>query len=165
LLVLPINVSEVIMSTTGGISNMRAASVPKVASGASPTISAQQKISNLFQQIDSSGSGRITKAQFEQAFSKLNLPSSVKSIGLEAAFSKLDPSGTGVVSKKDFILGMQSIIASKNSQTQKSLPAEAKAIPLAKSTPSNVVAPINAPNKTPSSPAAGAIGNTINISA
>jgi Ca2+-binding EF-hand superfamily protein len=152
------------MSTTSGISNMRAASVPKVASGASPSISAQQKISSLFQQIDSSGSGRITKAQFEQAFNKLNLPASVKGIGLDAAFSKLDPSGSGVVSKQNFILGMQSMMAPKNSQTQKALPVEAKGTPVTKLAASNAEAS-RAPAKIPFPPAGGAIGNTINISA
>jgi hypothetical protein len=140
------------MSTTGGISNMRAASVPKVASGASPTVSAQQKISNLFPADRfKSGTGRITKAQFEQAFSKLNLPASVKGIGLEAAFSKLDPSGTGVVSKKDFIQGMQSMMASKNSHPQKyCFRPKPRQHRLAKTTPSNVLwHQVNAPNKTP----------------
>jgi hypothetical protein len=143
---------------------MRAASMPKVASSSSPTVSPQQKISNLFQQIDSNGTGRITKAQFEQAFSKLNLPASVKGIGLEAAFSKLDPSGTGVVSKKDFIQGMQSLMAQKNSHPQNTAPVEVKSTPAAKTTTSSAMTP-SAPNKMPAPSVGGMIGNTINISA
>ena len=160
----PKNVSEVIMSTTNGISNMRAASIPKVAPVASPGVTSQQKISNLFQQIDSSGTGRITKAQFEQAFSKLNLPASVKGLGLEAAFSKLDPSGTGVVSKKDFIAGMESLMKQKGIQPQKQITAETKSTPATNATATNAALP-GAPGKMPPPPAGGAIGNTINISA
>ena len=152
------------MSTTNGISNMRAASMPKVAAVASSGATSQQKISGLFQQIDSSGTGRITKALFEQAFSKLNLPASVKGMGLEAAYKKLDPSGTGVVSKKDFIAGMESLIKQKNTQPQKPISAEVKATPAANAAVGSMATP-GAPGKMPPPSAGGAIGNTINISA
>ena len=69
-----------------------------------------QKMANLFQQIDTSGSGTITKAQFEQAFQTMNPPGSIKSLGADAVFSKLDPNGTGSVSKQDFVNGMSSMM-------------------------------------------------------
>ena len=143
---------------------MRAASMPKVAAVASPSATSQQKIANLFQQIDSSGTGHITKSQFEQAFSKLNLPASVKGVGLEAAYKKLDPSGTGVVSKKDFIAGLESLIKQKGIQPQKATLGEAKATPSTKAAESSVATPV-VPAKMPPPPAGGPIGNTINITA
>ena len=152
------------MSTTNGISNMRAASMPKVAAVASPNAASQQKIASLFQQIDSSGTGRITKSQFEQAFSKLNLPASVKGMGLEAAYKKLDPSGTGVVTKKDFIAGMETLIKQKNVQPAKQISVEAKAAPTTNTAASSAATP-GAPGKMPPPSSGGTIGNTINISA
>ena len=144
---------------------MRAASMPKVASGGSSPVSPQQKISNLFQQIDSSGTGRITKAQFEQAFNKLNLPASVKDIGPEAAFSKLDPSGSGALSKQDFIKGMSSLMAQKSVPPHKDAAMEVKAAPAAPKAPVNSIAAPSPSNNLPPPPAGGPIGNTINISA
>ncbi len=68
-----------------------------------------QKMANLFQQIDTSGSGSITKAQFEQAFQTMNPPPALKAEGADAVFAKLDPNGTGNVSKQDFVKGMTSM--------------------------------------------------------
>ncbi len=151
------------MSTTNGISSMRAASMPK-ASGASAPVSPQQKMSNLFQQIDSSGTGRITKAQFEQAFNKLNLPPAVKAIGPDAAFSKLDSSGSGVVSKRDFVQGMEALVTQNAAQPRKEAATEAKPT-AAPSAPLGNVAKPNPPVNMPAPTAGGAIGNTINITA
>jgi Ca2+-binding EF-hand superfamily protein len=151
------------MSTTSGISNMRAASMPKVTSTGTAE-SPHKKISNLFQQIDSSGSGRITKAQFEQAFNKLNLPESVKGIGQDAAFSKLDPSGTGTVSKQEFIRGMESLMTQRTHPARKDAAIEAKAAPVTKVQASNPVA--QSPSLNLQLPTGvGATGNTINITA
>jgi hypothetical protein len=159
----PYIVSEAKMSTTSGISNMRAASLPKVAP-VSNSISPQQKISNLFQKIDSSGTGRITKAQFEQAFNTLNLPESVKGIGHEAAFSKLDPNGTGVVSKQEFIRGMETLMSPRTHAVRKDSPAEAKATAATKVQPSNPVSQ-STPLNLPLPNGVGVTGNTINITA
>jgi len=84
---------------------------PQVWSGASGRMSPTQKMTSLFQQIDSSGSGSITKAQFEQAFQTLNPPKGFKDMGADATFSKLDPKGTGSVSKQDFVSGMTSLMS------------------------------------------------------
>ncbi|HEY8157746.1 MAG TPA: EF-hand domain-containing protein [Methylobacter sp.] len=83
---------------------------PRIMSGASSRMSPDQKMSNLFQQIDTSGSGTITKAQFEQAFQNTNPPAAFKAMGADAIFSKLDPNGTGSVSKQDFVDGMKTMM-------------------------------------------------------
>ncbi len=151
------------MSTTSGISNVRAASLPKAAP-TSTSVSPHQRISNLFQQIDSSGTGRITKAQFDQAFNKLNLPESVKGIGQDAAFSKLDPEGTGVVSKQEFMRGMESLMTQRTHQARKDSPAEAKSTPANKVQASNPVSQ-SASLNLPLPNVMGSTGNTINITA
>jgi hypothetical protein len=143
---------------------MRAASMPKVVASGASSVSPQQKIGNMFQQIDSSGAGRITKEQFEQAFNKLNLPASVKEIGPEAAFSKLDPTGSGAVSKQDFIHGMTSLMAQKNAQPHKEASLEVKTSPAA-TAPTKNVASQNSSSNIPPPPAGGPIGNTINVAA
>ena len=152
------------MSTTSGISNMRAASIPKVALGQGGPISSQQKINNLFKQIDSSGTGRITKAQFEQSFNKLSLPSSIKGIGEDAAFSKLDPNGTGVVTKQDFIRGMQALMAHKSTPVIKEIAPEVKSNSALKIPPNSSV-PQSQITKMLTQTGNGSTGNTINISA
>lgn len=152
------------MSTTSGISNMRAASMPKVVAGGASSVSSQQKISNLFQQIDSSGNGRITKEQFEQAFNKLNLPASVKDVGPEAAFSKLDPKGSGVVTKQDFIHGMATLMSHKNTQLHKDTSVDVKSSPVSQM-PSSGAAQQSSSSNLPPPPAGGPLGNRINIAA
>jgi len=77
-------------------------------SGASAPMSPTQKMSNLFSQIDTSGSGTITEAQFDKAFQSMNPPGSVKAAGADALWKQLDPNGTGSVSKQDFVSGMTS---------------------------------------------------------
>ena len=90
--------------------NINAANANSSAGGVWSSASAPkppaQKMANLFDQIDTSGSGTITKSQFEQAFSSLNPPASVKSAGADTVWSKLDPNGTGSVSKQDFVKSM-----------------------------------------------------------
>ena len=67
-------------------------------------------MSNLFDQIDTTGSGTITKSQFEQAFQNMNPPGSFQAAGADAVWSKLDPNGTGSVSKQDFVNGMTTMM-------------------------------------------------------
>lgn len=73
-------------------------------------MSPTQKMSDLFQKIDTGGSGSITKAQFEQAFQNTNPPAGFKAMGADAIFNKLDPNGTGSVSKQDFVNGMKTLM-------------------------------------------------------
>lgn len=84
---------------------------PQVWSGASMRTTSSQKMANLFDQIDTSGSGTITKAQFEQAFQTMSPPQAAQQAGADALWAKLDPNGTGSVSKQDFVSGMQSAMS------------------------------------------------------
>jgi len=81
-------------------------------SGASYGAPPQQKMSNLFDSIDASGSGSITQAQFEQAFQSKNPPAVFQKQGADAIFAALDPSGSGSVSKQDFVSTMSKLMAS-----------------------------------------------------
>lgn len=69
-------------------------------------------MSNLFDAIDTSGAGTITQAQFEQAFQSKNPPAVFQQQGANAIFAALDPSGTGSVSKSDFVSTMSGLMAS-----------------------------------------------------
>lgn len=81
-------------------------------SGASAGLPPQQKMSLLFNKIDSSGSGSITQGQFNSAFQSLNPPAVFQQQGASAVFAALDPGGTGSVSKSDFVSGMSQLMAS-----------------------------------------------------
>ena len=94
------------ISSTGGAPQRMAMS------GASARMPPQQKMSNLYNKIDSSGTGSINQAQFDQAFSTMNPPAAIKAQGASAIWSQLDPSGTGSVSKNDFVSTMKSVVAS-----------------------------------------------------
>ena len=91
-------------------------------SGASAGSPPQQKMSNLFDMIDSSGSGSISQSQFAQAFQTMNPPGVFQQQGANAIFAALDPSGTGSVSKPDFVSTMSNLMASlrADSSTQSS---------------------------------------------
>jgi len=93
-------------------SGLGGSNAPHVMSGASAGMPPQQKMSNLFNQIDSSGSGSISQAKFDQAFQALNPPDVFQQQGSDAIFSALDPNGTGSVSKQDFVSGMSQLMAS-----------------------------------------------------
>ena len=69
-------------------------------------------MSQLFDSIDTSGSGSITQAQFDQAFQTKNPPAVFQKQGADAIFAALDPNGTGSVSKQDFVSGMKQLMAS-----------------------------------------------------
>jgi hypothetical protein len=94
------------------ISGVSAAGGLHAVSGASSSGPPQQKMSSLFDSIDTSGSGSITKAQFDQAFQSQNPPAVFQKQGADAIFASLDPSGTGSVSKQDFVAGMSKLMAS-----------------------------------------------------
>ncbi len=82
----------------------------QIFSGASARMPASQKMSSLFDQIDTTGSGSITQAQFDQAFQNLNPPKDFKAAGASAIWSQLDPNNTGSVSKQDFVSTMTAIM-------------------------------------------------------
>jgi hypothetical protein len=81
-------------------------------SGASYGAPPQQKMSSLFDSIDTSGSGSITQSQFDQAFQTKNPPAVFQKQGADAIFASLDPKGTGSVSKQDFVSTMSKLMAS-----------------------------------------------------
>ena len=108
------------------ISGVSAPSGLHAVSGASYGAPPQQKMSNLFDSIDTSGSGSITQSQFEQAFQTKNPPAVFQQQGAAAVFAALDPSGTGRVSKQDFVSTMSGLMASlraDNSASSTSQPA------------------------------------------
>jgi len=87
------------------------AGAPQVWSGASVRMPPQQKMANLFDKIDTVGSGSITETQLAQAFSSMRPPAGFRAMGSDALFAKLDPKGTGSVSKADFVQTMTSMMA------------------------------------------------------
>ncbi|WP_374571746.1 EF-hand domain-containing protein [Phenylobacterium sp.] len=97
------------------ISGAAAAGQMHAMSGASRGAPPRQKMSNLFDAIDTAGTGTIGKSQFEQAFQTKNPPSVFKAQGADAIFSALDPQGTGSVSKADFISTMTQLMVSLRS--------------------------------------------------
>jgi hypothetical protein len=94
------------------ISGVGAASGMHAVSGASSSGPPQQKMSDLFDSIDTSGSGSITQAQFDQAFQTKNPPGVFQQQGADAIFASLDPGGSGSVSKQDFVATMSKLMAS-----------------------------------------------------
>lgn len=90
------------------IQSLNSTSSSSAMSGASAPMSPDQRMSNLFSQIDTSGSGTITEAQFDKAFQSMRPPGSVKAAGADAIWKQLDPNGAGSVSKQDFVSGMTS---------------------------------------------------------
>jgi hypothetical protein len=152
------------MSTTIGSSSNSATYKPQVnAVGVAQTTNTL-RLGNLFQQIDTSGSGRITKAQFDQSFGNLGLPISVKEMGKDIVFEKLDPNGKGTVSKQEFIKGMEPLMAQKDSATVKKPPVETKPSPVVVP-PESPVAEKNQPSDlTPTADVKG-VGHIINITA
>ena len=62
--------------------------LPQAMSGASMRMPPNQKMSNLFNAIDASGSGSISQTQFNQAFSSLNPPAAFKSQGAQAIWNR-----------------------------------------------------------------------------
>ena len=86
------------------------ASILDAISGASSSLPPNQKMSNLFDAIDTSGSGSITQAQFDQAFQTQNPPAVFKAQGSGAIWSALDPSIIGSVSKQDFVTTMKNLM-------------------------------------------------------
>src|SRR5664279_5802759 len=110
------------------VSALAASNGPQMMSGASMRMPASQKMSNLFDQIDSSGSGTITQAQFNQAFQTSNPPKDFKAQGASAIWSQLDPTNSGSANKQDFITAMTSMMKQMrghhhHSQTQPSASA------------------------------------------
>ena len=98
------------------VSGIAAAGDLHAMSGASGGMPPQQKMTSLYNNIDTGGSGSITQQQFDQAFQTLNPPPVFQKQGANAIFAALDPNGTGSVSKQDFVSGMSSLMVSLRSE-------------------------------------------------
>jgi hypothetical protein len=85
-------------------------------SGASAGMPPQQKMTSLYNNIDTGGAGSISQQQFNQAFQTLNPPPVFQKQGADAIFAVLDPNGTGSVSRQDFVSGMSGLMASLRSE-------------------------------------------------
>ena len=94
------------------IAGIASASGLHMVSGASTSAPPQQKMTNLFNSIDTAGSGTITQPQFQQAFQTKNPPAVFQKQGADAIWAALDPSGTGTVSKQDFVSTMSKLMVS-----------------------------------------------------
>jgi Ca2+-binding EF-hand superfamily protein len=81
-------------------------------SGASSRMPPQQKMSNLFDKIDTDNSGSITKSELGGAFKSQNPPKVFQNAGVDSVWSALDPNNTGSVNKADFVAGMKSLMVS-----------------------------------------------------
>jgi EF-hand domain pair len=88
-----------------------------IVSGASGNMPPNQKMTNLFNAIDSNGAGSIDQSQFNQAFPTLNPPAVFKAQGPDAIWNALDPNGTGSVSKQDFVNTMKDLMVQLRSNS------------------------------------------------
>ena len=95
---------------TSAISTTATASASEIWSGASPAMTPDQKMNQLFDQIDPNGAGSVTQDKFAQAFKMLNPPTNFKSFGADSTWQELDPTSSGGVSKKDFVNTMTSLM-------------------------------------------------------
>ena len=109
------------MSTTIGTSNLNAAYKTQSPIGANAPTATQQRLGNLFQQIDMYSTGSISKSQFEQAFNRINLPAPVKELGADAVLSKIAPDNAEIITKKEFVSGLESIMIPKDLPPTKAL--------------------------------------------
>ena len=94
------------------ISAVAGGAAPHAVTGASWGAPPQQKMSNLFDKIDTAQSGVISQAQFQNAFQTQNPPAVFQQQGANAIYAKLDPTGTGSVAKDTFVQVMSGLIAS-----------------------------------------------------
>ncbi|MBI1204726.1 MAG: hypothetical protein GC182_19670 [Rhodopseudomonas sp.] len=107
------------------ISGIGSSSAMHAMSGASTGMAPQQKMSNLFDSIDTNGSGSISEQQFQQAFQSNNPPAVFQQQGADAIYAALDPSGTGSVSKSDFVSTMSKLMVSLRAEPSASSTASA----------------------------------------
>jgi hypothetical protein len=116
------------------ISGAGASGASQIWSSASAPMAPAQKMSNLFDQIDTSGSGAISQSQFTKAFQTMAPPASFQSVGADAVWKKLDPNGTGSVSKQDFVSSMTTIMKQLHGHHHRNQSSAAGAQSLAQNT-------------------------------
>ena len=93
-----------------GVSGVGGSYSPQAMSGASARMSPAQRMSSLFSQIDTSGSGSINQSQFTQAFNTMNPTAGFRAMGASASFQALNPNSAGLVSQQNFIQGMTQLM-------------------------------------------------------
>lgn len=98
------------MSAPMSIAGGGVSATAHILSGASPAMAPGQKMSNLFDEIVPAGGTSITQGQFLQAFQTMSPPASFQAAGAGTVWRELDPSGTGSVSKPDFVNGMTTLM-------------------------------------------------------
>ncbi len=152
------------MSTAIGTSNNSATYKPQVNPVGVAQTSNTQRLGNIFQLIDTAGTGRISKAQFDQSFSNLSLPISVKEMGKDTVFGKLDPNGKGEITKQEFIQGMEPLMSQKEAASAKKPPVESKPITQPQETENPLAAKIQSGETTPKVDVRG-VGYIINTTA
>jgi len=131
-------------------------------SGASRGAPPQQKMSMLFDSIDTSGAGTISKAQFQQAFQTSNPPAVFRQQGANAVFSALDPGRTGSVSRQDFVSGMSGLMASLREAAPATSATQGSTGVSASLQARNQIDPASLPAGTP--PGSGPPGSVLDIS-
>jgi hypothetical protein len=94
------------------VSTLSAPASVQTMTGASPAWPARQKMTALYNQIDTQSTGSISAAQFHAAFAEGNPPAGFRHMGATAVLAKLDPRSTGTVSRADFIDTMSALSAS-----------------------------------------------------
>ena len=72
----------------------------------------RQKMTGLFDSMDTAGSGSVTQAQFNAAFATKGPPAVFQNAGADAIWSSLDPNGTGSVRKDSFVSTMSGLMGS-----------------------------------------------------
>jgi hypothetical protein len=95
---------------TMNVANIAAPATPMMVSGASMQAPPQQKMTNLYNRIDTAGTGIITQAQFNQTFQTMNPPAAFQAAGANAVWSQLDPGGSGQVTQQDFVTRKKSLM-------------------------------------------------------
>ncbi|MBF0460711.1 MAG: EF-hand domain-containing protein [Magnetococcales bacterium] len=100
---------------TGVDSRSRADNISGRATGTSYGLA--NRLTRLFQQIDTDSTGSITPDQLATAFPTLRLPSAIQAMGSDAVFQALDPNETGSVAQADFVSGLKSLIAQNATST------------------------------------------------
>jgi Ca2+-binding EF-hand superfamily protein len=96
-------------------------------SGANFSTTSAKKASSLFDQMDPTGTGSVSRSQFARSFKSLNLPDGIKGLGANTVFSSLDTGGKGAIGKKEFSSGMMKLLSTLNAAKTSSPQAPASA--------------------------------------
>ena len=99
------------------VSGIGGSFAPQAMTGASARMPPSQKMTTLFSQIDTSGTGSINQSQFTQAFQTMKPTAGFRAMGPSAVFQALSPNSSGLVSQQNFAQGMTQLMAQFRSST------------------------------------------------